>query len=99
MARNHSGDGEELSMKMVVHAGNNYKQEVDAENADQAVIRAFRQRLPNSIGEAMLVKVGRSSSYSNTANLLKRIGADKLFTPHKRGFILDTTSSAIAPVE
>lgn len=92
-------------MRLQVRSGS-YEVEVEAIDCDTAVVAAFLIRLPNSLGEIIGIhewnekrqKFGHAR-YAWTATLLDRIGANCIFIPVKRGFVLNTQSSLITAIE
>jgi hypothetical protein len=94
-------------VKYLVLCGNTYSQEVDAETFTEACAAAFAIRLPLAIGELVAAKVSNpkkktgwdTASYMHTAGLLRLIGMRDLYLPLKRGFVLNTKSPLIEPIE
>ena len=91
-------------MKFQVLCGGTYCQEVEADNADGAVAKAFSISLPLGIGEIMGVRSANNkkkkgwnaTTYSLTEPMLARIGARHLYIMSLRGkrkcFSLNTNS-------
>jgi len=93
---------------MLVCAANGYQQEVEAGETLEAVEKAFMKRLPNSIGEVMLIREWKGGKrkrpwggarYFLSELVLQKIGASDLYNKHKRGFVLNTESPHIKLIE